>query len=366
MITNFSKVILPNIDSDGKLFIQDSLKTGTDSIHKRVLQDSIAFTVKPDSSAKRTDTVSLNNRYTVKNSINRSTDKHLPQTESQNVDTVSFCKRNSIADITFFNPDFVINSINECPVNRFPFLFTEHNARIHSEQKEYVIKHLRDGSDLPKRLFHDDWVIGIVLIALILFAIVQTTTKSFIPGLTRFFLFRGAKEDGTRDLIGIFQWQSTIMNFSSFVIISLFAFFAASYFDIIPENISGITVWLISLAVIIAALTLRHIVCVLTGILSGQDELFRDYLHTVYQSYRFGALFLFILVILMAYTRLLSEKSYFIIGVSLLLSLYLIRITRLLIIFINRNISIFYLILYLCALEILPVLLSIKYFSGLA
>jgi hypothetical protein len=45
--------------------------------------------------------------------------------------------------------------------------------------------------------------------------------------------------------------------------------------------------------------------------------------------------------------------------------MYLIRVIRLIIIFLNRNISIFYLILYLCALEILPVLIVIKYFTGL-
>ena len=47
------------------------------------------------------------------------------------------------------------------------------------------------------------------------------------------------------------------------------------------------------------------------------------------------------------------------------LLMYSIRVIRLLIIFLNRNISIFYLILYLCALEILPVLIVVKYFTGL-
>jgi hypothetical protein len=133
----------------------------------------------------------------------------------------------------------------------------------------------------------------------------------------------------------------------------------------IPRGIPGFVVWLIISGVIIISLTLRHIVCVGTGTLSGQNEVFLDYLQTVYQFYRFGAVFLFFLVIMMAYTSLLPDKSYFIIGAIVLAVMYFLRIFRLFIIFINRNISIFYLILYLCALEILPVLISIKYFSGL-
>ncbi len=52
-------------------------------------------------------------------------------------------------------------------------------------------------------------------------------------------------------------------------------------------------------------------------------------------------------------------------GIIVLGILYLIRVLRLFVIFINRNISILYLILYLCALEILPILISVKYISGL-
>jgi len=367
MIGYFSPVVPNETVLNSDFVTQDTLKLNSDTIRKSVPQDSgQVVLVNKNSSGIQSGTTISDKNDTVSNSINNKSVIHSPKTEFRNFDTTSVCQRNSIADITYFNPDFVIRSIDQSPVNRFPYLFTGNNIRIRSEEREYVIKHLREGRDLPQKIFHDDWVIGIVLVAAILFALVQSTSKSFIPGITRFFLFRGTKEEGVRELAGIFQWQSTVLNFSSFVVISLFAYFAVSYFSIIPENTSGIMAWLVALLVVVAALTLRHIVCVGTAFMSGQKEVFRDYLHTVYQFYRFGALLLFMLVIMMAYTRFLPEKSYFIIGAVLLFLLYLIRISRLLIIFINRNISIFYLILYLCALEILPVLVSIKYFSGLA
>ncbi len=289
----------------------------------------------------------------------------LKQAESRSVDTTSLCRRNAIADVTFYQPDFIISSVDSHYHDPFPVLFTENTVQIQAEKKAAAEKNLRPGENLPQQPFHDDWVLGIILLAIILFSLVQASSKSILPRVTRFFLLRGTKEEVSRYLPGIFHWQSTILNLSSFMITALFAYFAASFYELIPARIPGFTAWLIMICLIIIAITLRHIICVGTGTLSGQDKAFLDYLHTVYQSYRFGAFFLFVLVVLMEYTSFLSFKSYFIIGAIFLISMYLLSILRLFIIFINRNISIFYLILYLCALEFLPVLILIKYFSGL-
>ena len=72
-----------------------------------------------------------------------------------------------------------------------------------------------------------------------------------LPGVTRFFLFRGINDPSSRDIGGLFNWQSTILNLISFLIIGLFAYCAASYYDLIPSGISGIIFWLISVGIII-------------------------------------------------------------------------------------------------------------------
>jgi hypothetical protein len=289
----------------------------------------------------------------------------LQQADSLTENSPDLCTRNAIADITYWNPGYIISSIESPGTNLFPFLFTEKTRQIHSDRKASIEKQLKTGQTVPRQPFHDDWAIGIILAAIILFSVVRAATRSISPGLTRFFLFRGTKEENSRDFMGIFQWKSTLLNLSSFLIIGLFVYFAADYYKLVPPDMPGVVVWLSALGIIIAIVTLRHLICFITGMLSGQEEVFRDYLHTVHQAYRYNALFLFILIIMMSYSSFLSDNSYFIIGVILFASLYLIRIIRLFILFINRNISIFYLILYLCALEILPVLIITKYFSGL-
>ena len=280
-------------------------------------------------------------------------------------DTTSVCTRNSIADVTFYDSNNVVFKIASETYKQVPFIFTEKVQLQQSEEKAFLIKQLRSGDDLPARPLHTDWMIIIILIAALLYSLIKATSKRVMPDFEKFFLFRGINDPGSRDKGGLFQWQSTILNLSSFLITGLFGYLAASYFDFIPAGFRGFIIWLIALGIISLAITLRHLVCVITGAASGQREIFRQYLLGIYQSYRFGALFLFIIIILIAYTRILPVGGFIISGIIVVGMMYLIRIIRLLIIFLNRNISIFYLILYLCALEILPVLIVIKYFTGL-
>ncbi|HUX96069.1 MAG TPA: DUF4271 domain-containing protein [Bacteroidales bacterium] len=340
--------------------IQDTLNSGPDSLSAGSNPDTLK------TERKLIDSVLTNNKKTESNAIVSKQVGIVTSTGNEPYDTTSVCIRNSVADVTFHNPDFVLSSIDQRYLNQFPYRFTENNLRIKSERKALLEMHLRSGEIMPEQMFHDNWVFGILIFALIFFSVVQSTTKSFSPAITRFFLFRGTNEEGTRDMMGIFQWQTTILNLSSFMVIALYSCFAASYFHIIPDGITYFLAWLIALGVIIVSVTLRHIVCFFTGLLSNQRAVFHDYVHTVYQSYRFGAFFIFILVIMMLYTSILPDGSYFLLGAFIIGILLIIRILRLFMLFINRNTSIFYLILYLCALEILPVLITIKYFSGLA
>jgi hypothetical protein len=319
--------------------------------------------INQDSINPKTDSV-LFIKHLSKDSLSRravSSNKPAPFISS---DTTSVCKRNIITDITFYDPNnFVIKSYSDFS-DCFPYSFIENNKIRQTQLKASFVKHLRSGQQIVTKPFHEDWIIAIIIVSAFLLAFVRTTSKSVLPEVTKFFLFRGTKGTSLRGIDGLFQWQSTILNLYSFLIISLFGFAAASYYQLIPSSVPGIIVWLISLGILISAVTLRHTVCILTGNFSGQEEVFKEYLNSIYYFYRFNSILIFILIVLMFYTRTFSPEFYIKTGIIVFLLMYLIRILRLLIIFINQTISIFYLILYLCALEVLPVAISIKYFAG--
>jgi hypothetical protein len=274
-------------------------------------------------------------------------------------------ERSHISDITFYDSANVITRIDREQINGFPFKFIENNKRREKELNSLLLNRLRDGEDLAVRPLHNDWIIFIILIAAFFYASLPVLSRKVFPGATRFFLFRGIGESEARETNELFHWQSTIFNFITFFNIALFSYCSAFYYDIIPEPASGIIFWLISLGIVIVTITIRHITCILTGRLSGQKEIFDEYLIVVYQSFRYVGFVSFIIVILLAYTELLTFKTLFFTGYISFAVIYLLRITRLFFIFLKRNVSILYLILYLCALEFLPVVVLIKYITGL-
>ena len=238
--------------------------------------------------------------------------------------------------------------------NRDSSFYSENETIAVLPKKEFTEKRLVNGEALPAMPFRNDWTIGIIILSVILFSIVYASTK------TLFSTMEG--ENKTRKL---FRWESILLNVSSLFIISIFAYFAVSYKGIVSGNLAGFTIWFFSMLIIVIAITLRHFTCIITGFMSGLVEIFNIYLINIYQTYRFAGFFLFILIILFFYTPLINAANGFVIGCSVVAILYLIRILRLFLLFINYKVSIFYLILYLCTLEILPVLILIKYFSGL-
>ncbi len=330
---------------------QDTLK-----LNSITLQDSLA--VKADSSLKPEPAQ-------LKDTLRPLVHKIISQKKVSIIDTTSVCTRNKISDITFFDSANFILEPGVITTDNFPVIFTAKTRQMKDKEMAEISLHLRDGKNLPLKPLHEDWITGIILLSAFLFALVRALSKNMMPRLTRFFLFRGVNDPASRDTAGIFDWQSTILNLISFFIFSLFLYSSAMWYGAFPERYQGITLWLGFTGIVIAAVTIRHFVSYAVGLMSGQAEVFREYLHGVYQSYQYSALFLFILIFLISYTVFFPANAGFIIGAAMFGVMYLFRILRLFIIFLNRNISIFYLILYLCALEILPVLVSVKYLTGL-
>jgi hypothetical protein len=193
----------------------------------------------------------------------------IPQkTFVDNTDTTSVCTRNIIADVTYYDFNSFVFRLGYGSYKKFPFVFIEKGRKKEMESRALLIKHLKTGMEMPAQPFHSDWRIIIILIVAILFSLIKATVKNVLPDVTRFFMVKGKNDSVSRDIGGLFNWQSTILNLVSFFIIGLFAYSAASYYNFIPPDSKGIVFWLISLGIVISAITLRHIICLITGTVS--------------------------------------------------------------------------------------------------
>jgi hypothetical protein len=282
-------------------------------------------------------------------------------TNAATPDTFSVCRRNSVADVTYYDQGNAALRANIPGGNSAILILSKNNTERIQQQREILLRSLKNGEERPVVAFHSDWSMLVILISFLLFTLVKTSTRNLKRSEKTFPL----KSADNHDSGGLFHWQSTIMNLVSFLVLALFCYNAASIYGTLPAGFSGLAFWGICLGVLIVAFTLRHAICLVTGRMSGQSEAFNEYLAGIYQSYHLGAVVIFILVILVSYTFLLSDKLFLITGIATIGLMFLWRVIRLMIIFLNRNISIFYLILYLCALEILPVAVAVRYVTGL-
>jgi hypothetical protein len=279
-------------------------------------------------------------------------------------DTLEICHRNSIADITFYDStNFVIEGTAGY-VKYFPYTLAEKLQAQKKENLKSLMVHLRPGDELQGRNSSSDWIVLIVLFTAYLFVLIGTFSRRLFHDARRFFFLQSVGDPVSRDTAGIFHWQSTIINLASFSGIALFAVIAGYYFGFIPSNFNTLASWGIATGVVITAITLRHVICTVTGSLSSNGEMFDEYIVTIYHGYRYLSVAAFTLSVFISYTRLFSEKTLLYTGFTLFSLFYLIRVLRLFLIFIKRNVSILYLILYLCALEFLPAAVIIRFLTG--
>ena len=280
-------------------------------------------------------------------------------------DTTSVCRRGPIADITFYDSTAFVRSFETRIADQFPYTFVEKSIAFKRAKRENITKSLKSGKDLPAPDYQSDWMVPLIILGLFLFGVIRTFPGSHFRNMIRFIQMRGINENSSRDTVVLFQWKASLLNLASFIFISLFAFLSLKHYDITLNGIGEFLTWMIYFGVVIFAITSRHIICNATGGLSGQIDIFREYLVGIYHFYQIIGIIYVVLDLMILYTTFLPPQVYFIAGFIVAGILYILRVFRLLLIFITRRVSIFYLILYLCALEILPVVIILKYVTGL-
>lgn len=212
--------------------------------------------------------------------------------------------------------------------------------------------------------YRSDWLFGILILPLLLIVIVSATPKSHPAKLFRtvFHLTYSSaifRSQGALNLpMAITEWLITLTSLST-----LF-YFTQITFSFYPFCFTGPLLWLTDLALISLWVSARSVITVLAGQISGQKELFREYLFNISSFFKFAAFIIAPLNFLVSYLDIIPvtitvTAAIAVVGITLLL-----REMRLASLFVKGRFSIFYLILYLCALEIGPLLIFVKYLSG--
>jgi len=185
--------------------------------------------------------------------------------------------------------------------------------------------------------------------------------KSMVSGLASL-SFRRQPEMLSPGTSGVISWPPVLRNLFTVFNVSLFASVSLLLTDTIRNENSAASIKLTAIitGAFLAALMLRHLTCIILAEISGLKSAYREYMNLLYNTWFADAMILFILNAIILFAPVSNPVPLIWSGIIITAVFLIVRVLRLLTIFINRRISISYFILYLCALEILPVLIIMK------
>lgn len=219
-----------------------------------------------------------------------------------------------------------------------------------------------EGQPRPPQIINTDISFILLSLSLLIFTFLAVFGRRSFTNSFSSLSFRKPGETTLPGTSEVFSWPPLFRNLFTIIVISLFAAISlittGATSPRIPGGIAGLTA--ILAGSFLAALLIRHLTCMVVGAMSGLKNSFREYMNIVYNTWFVSSIILFLLTLIILYVPLNNTLPVIIAGIIVVFIILIIRALRLLVIFRIRHISLFYYILYLCALEVLPLLVTLK------
>jgi hypothetical protein len=210
-----------------------------------------------------------------------------------------------------------------------------------------------------------DWLLGIFLFLVVLFVWIRVFYSKFFANL-------GNALASFQLSVKLFQERnilshrvSIVLDFIYIIVTTIFIFELIEYTGNTRTGMTGINLFLLLLNILMLYAILRVVILRLTGSLFMVYPLFSEYIHNSFVVNKGLGILLFPIVVMIHYLPYKMIPVMLGLGVVLFTAALLFKSFRAYQIIIRRDILIFYLILYLCTLEILPLLLGYKFVTSL-
>jgi hypothetical protein len=210
-----------------------------------------------------------------------------------------------------------------------------------------------------------NWLPVILIFSLFLFTFIKFQYQKYVGQVVISLINYQVSLRLLRERNVLFRNMSLGLNMVFALNLGLFIFFFLHYFSIeqkFPNNIVNVLIYSLGLIILYAIKTFS---CRLVGFLFKVQSEFAEYVHNINLFNKNIGLFLFPIVILYPYLNESLRPAVLYLGIAILAIMFLLRTIRAFQIIMRKGVSMFYLILYLCAIEILPALIVVKYSATL-
>ena len=257
--------------------------------------------------------------------------------------------------------NFLYNQPASKPDSSKEEIYQSGSQQIHTHTEQPAKPKLPE-ANIPKNHYFD-WTSYLIIGLFIVLGWTRLFFKRYFNTLFKSFHFINYAQELYQEKSSLTIRGATFLNGIYFLIAGLFSYQLAQYF--IPQlQLAGYKMFLIFTAFFIIWYTWNALFKHFTGSVFQKLKVFTEYFYN-YNIYRkILGIILFPVVIINQYI----DESYIVYflyaGIIIFTVIYLMHILRGLQIFIKNNVSIFYLILYLCALEFLPLLVLYEWITN--
>ncbi len=220
----------------------------------------------------------------------------------------------------------------------------------------------KEGFSLPTRSINSvstDWLTLVLLLALILFASVRTIWGKYLG-----YLFQSVLNYSTADRLFREKNYSVLhgavrLELLFYLVISIFLFQVAAFYRL-EFSYKNFLLYLMGLGIVIFYYFFKKSACRFLGFLSENSAVAGEFLFNMDNYNRVTGLLLLPVVAVIAFYPFHNVILPLTIGAIVCGIIYFLLLSRGFIIIIKKQFSIFYLFLYFCTLEILPLVLLYK------
>lgn len=261
---------------------------------------------------------------------------------------------------TLYDVDADQSFINNIPVRKIRPVQNLFNKSYLGQHQEITIREIPRNQ--KTRNIHTNWFSILLYIAVILCYIwLQFFNKKYIYDFIRSTFNFQLGQKIFRDRNILIKRILFILNLIFYLIFAQFIIQALNHFYV-PVHTSQVLSFIIVLAGLFGLIQIKRLVLHLTGKLFLTDTILQEYAfnsHLVNKTY---GLVLLPITILITYLELNIDHILIIAGITLLLLATLLKYMKGLKIILRHNVKSYHIILYLCTLEILPILIGIRFF----
>ncbi|MBK5202304.1 MAG: DUF4271 domain-containing protein [Prolixibacteraceae bacterium] len=203
------------------------------------------------------------------------------------------------------------------------------------------------------------WMTGIFVIVFILFAIVRVFYRNYWGQLLRSSFNNSESKRMFQEKSLVFKHSAFGLDMVFYLMSGIFLYQIADFFSIHFYSVEWINYFFIT-GGIIFFIMVKKILYFFMGYITRSSFETSEYVFNMNNYNRVLGLFLFPICISIVFIPRLQQEYLFIIGISIFIFLYFLLLFRGIKILLRKQFPIFYLILYLCSLEILPILYLYK------